>query len=154
MKLEILLPVVILLSAGVAQASRQRAPIVPPGQAIKVTRADFKEKEQREAERENTLSELQEEIEQLANQSGDDAEQALAAKLAERQAAEAAIEAAREAERQELAQKKAQAPEDFVADVKKVVMSEAPKTASVHETVVQQAPIVTAAKKVVTRRSR
>lgn len=142
MKPQIFFAVLGMLAADTALASRQGAPIVPPGQAIKCTRSDYKEKEEREAERENRLEELEERLE--------DNEAEREAKRIEREQ----IEAAREAERQAEALKKAQAPEDFVGDAKKVQMSEAPKAASVHEKVVQQAPVAAAAKKVVARRAR
>lgn len=134
--------IVSLAGAGSVLANRNSAPVLPPGQAGKVTRADFKEKEEKEREREQRLEDLQERLE--------DSEAEREAKRLER----LAIEAAREAERLAEEQKRAQAPEDFVGDAKKVVMTEAPKTASVNETVVQQATVVAAAKKVVARRTR
>ncbi len=131
-----------LASAAPLFAQRTSAPILPPGQAGKVTRADFKQKEEKEAEREERLEELEEKLE--------DSEEERAAKELER----LAILAAREAERQAEQEKKAQAPEDFVGDAKKVEMTEAPKAASVNETVVQQPTVVAAATKVVARRTR
>lgn len=159
-----------LLAVGSAFASRNPAPVLPPGQAVKITRADFKEKEEKEKEREDKEKELEDkrkELEEsLENLKDDpeDTEEERAAKELERAAktleleakrleAEA-IEAAREAEKQAEAALRAQAPEDFIGDAKKVEMTEAPKAASVHETVVQQATVVAAATKVVARRSR
>ena len=135
----ILLTVLALSLVVPVSANRTSAPLVPPGQAGKVTRADFKEREEKEKEREQRLREL---------------ELALDLSEQEREAQRLAIEAQKEAERQALAQAKAQAPEDFVGDAKKIVMTDAPKAASVHETVVQQTAVVAAAKKVIVRRSR
>jgi hypothetical protein len=139
----LLLPaLMVLLAAEPALASRNSAPVVPPGQANKVTRADFKEKEEKEQEREERLNELEEKLE--------DSEAEREAKRLEREA----IEAARAAEALAEAQKRAQSPEDFVGDAKKVAMTAAPKAASVNETVVQAPAVVAAATKVVARRSR
>lgn len=137
-----ILAVACLAGSAPALANRNFAPVLPPGQAGKVTRADFKEKEEKEAEREQRLEELEEKLE--------DSEDEREAKRLER----LAIEAAREAERLAEAEKRAQAPEDFVGDATKVQMTEAPKAASVNETVVQQATVIAAAKKVVARRTR
>jgi hypothetical protein len=131
-----------LLAVEPALASRTSAPGLPPGQAIKVTRADFKEKQEREQEREERLNELEERLE--------DSEAEREAKRIEREQ----IEAARQADLQAEAAKRAQAPEDFVGDAKKVVATAAPKTSSVNETAVTQVAVVAAAKKVVARRSR
>lgn len=128
-----------LLSVVPASANRVSAPLLPPGQAGKVTRADFKEREEREQEREQRLQELNEQLE-ISEQ--------------EREVRRLAIEAEKEAEKQALAQAKAQAPEDFLGDAKKIAMTEAPKAASLQEIVVQQATVVAAAKKVIVRRSR
>jgi hypothetical protein len=135
----ILFTVLALSSVVPVSANRTSAPLLPPGQAGKVTRADFKEREEREKERELRLREL---------------ELALDISEQERESRRLALEAQKEAERQALAQAKAQAPEDFLGDAKKIVMTEAPKEASVQETVVQQAAVVAAAKKVIVRRSR
>lgn len=131
--------VLVLSSVVPVSADRTSPPLLPPGQAGKCTRADFKEREERQREREQRLQELDERLD-LAEQ--------------EREDRRLAIEAEKEAERQALAQAKAQAPEDFLGDAKKVVMTEAPKAASVQETVVQQETVVAAAKKQVVRRSR
>jgi hypothetical protein len=131
-----------LLAAGSASASRNSSPGLPPGQAIKVTRADFKEKEEKEREREQRENDSQED--------DDDSEEERETKRREREA----VEAEREADRQAEAQKKAQAPEDFLGDVNKVVATAAPKTSSVNETAVQAPTVVAAAKKVVARRTR
>lgn len=159
-----------LLAVGSAFASRSSAPVLPPGQAVKITRADFKEKEEKEKEREDKEKELEDEKKALEEslkdleENPEDSEEVRAAKELERAAKELelqakrqeaeAIEAAREAEKQAEAALKAQAPEDFIGDAKKVEMTAAPKAASVHETVVQQATVVAAATKVVARRSR
>jgi hypothetical protein len=159
-----------LLAVGSAFASRNSAPVLPPGQAGKVTRADFKEKEEKEKEREDKEKKLEDERKALEESLKsledlpEDTEEERAAKEQER-AAKAleleakrleaeSIEAARQADKQAQAALKAQAPEDFIGDAKKVEMTAAPKAASVHETVVQQATVVAAATKVVARRSR
>jgi hypothetical protein len=113
--------------------------LLPPGQAPKVTRADFKEREEKEQERERRLQELETQLE-----------------ISEtvREERRLAIEAEKEAARQALAQAKAQAPEDFLANARDVVMTEAPKVASLNETVVQNSSVVAAATKVIVRRSR
>lgn len=159
-----------LLAVSSASASRNSAPILPPGQAGKITRADFKEKEEKEDERKDKEKKLEDDQTALEEQikaleiDPEDTEEERAEKEQERAAKEleleakrleaAAIEAAREAEKQAEAALKAQAPEDFIGDATKVQMTEAPKAASVNETVVQQATVVAAATKVVARRSR
>lgn len=134
-----LFTVLALSSVVPVSADRTSAPLLPPGQAVKVSRADFTERGEREKEREQRLREL---------------ELALELSAQEREARRLAIEAEKEAERQALAQAKAQAPEDFAGDARKVVLTEAPKVASVQETVVQQAAVVATAKRVIVRRSR
>jgi hypothetical protein len=131
--------VVGLYSVTSVFASRTSAPLLPPGQAPKVTRADFKEREEKEQERERRLQELETQLE-----------------ISEtvREERRLAIEAEKEAARQALAQAKAQAPEDFLANARDVVMTEAPKVASLNETVVQNSSVVAAATKVIVRRSR
>ncbi len=131
-----------LLAVEPALASRTSSPGLPPGQAIKVTRADFKEKEEKEREREQRENEAQED--------DNDSDEEREAKRIEREQ----IAAAREADRVAEAAKRAQSPEDFVGDVKKVVATAAPKASSVNETAVTQVAVVAAAKKVVARRSR
>ena len=142
MKVFILIFCPFLVLARVASADRTSAPILPPGQPGKVTRADFTEKEATEAARTERLAELEEE--------NADSEAEREAKRLEREA----IVAAQQAEKQAEDLKKAQAPEDFVADATKSPFTEAPKTASNNETVVQETTVVAAATLVVARRSR
>lgn len=145
------LPIVAVVFLVMSNADAQRvvAPVkngqgAPPNVDLKVTRVDFEERDAALRERDERLAKLQREEDEAQNEIEKEA------KRLEKELLKAEDERLKEEERL----LRQQSPEDFVSDLFKVPMTEAPKKASVNEIEVTDVVVVAKARQVVVRRSR